>query len=109
VDGVKLKKRALERLFHKREIERIETCDIDPSFKAIKFLVCDICFFKLSGSSVNSEAEINAAKYKAGIERIYLEKKDNEETEKYIKYLRDMYQRKESRATLGEIKLPDIM
>lgn len=108
MDGVKLKKRALERLFHKREIERIEIYDIDPSFKDIKFLVCHICFFKLSGSSVNSEAEINAAKYKAGIERIYQEKKDNEETEKYIKYLRDMYQRKESRATLGEIKLPDI-
>lgn len=81
---------------------------MNTSFKKIEFLVCDDCFFKLSGSSVTSEAELKAAKIKAEIDNCYLQKKSDEETENYIKYLRDLYKRKESRSKIGEIKLPDI-
>lgn len=93
---------------HKRDQETFEILEKDCSFRDIKFLVCDACFYMLTGSSVIPEAEINAAKFKQLIDKKTQRNRDKAEYEKYLKYIKFMRQREEGFINMKEIVLPDL-
>lgn len=93
---------------HKRDQETFEILEKDCSFRDIQFLVCDACFYMLTGSTVIPEAEINAQKYRQGIEKLSQKKREKAEFEKYLHYVKMMRMREEGSYKIQEITLPNL-
>lgn len=106
--GNNLKRKLVKRLLNKRDSERIEMLEKDPSFRDIKFLVCNQCFYLLSSTLTVSEAELQAIKYKTKVVREYEKKRDQEDMKKYLKYVKEQQLRDEKGSRNLDIALPDI-
>ena len=95
-------------MLHKRDQETFEILEKDCSFRDIKFLVCDTCFYKLTGSTVIPEAEVNAENFRKAIEKKSQKKKDREEIDKYLRYIKKMQMKEEGSFPLKETILPNL-
>lgn len=90
LEGEGLKKDVIRRLFPKGDQETFEIFEKGLNIRQIKFLVCGNCFYILTGSTVASEDEANAAKYRNKIEIKLQRKKEKAQFEDYIKHIKAM-------------------
>lgn len=90
-EGDAVKKDIIRRLFPKRDQETIESFEKGTNFRHIQFLVCDNCYYILTGSTVVSEDEIKAAKFRSQIEAQHQSKKDKAQFDSYIKHIKAMH------------------
>ena len=86
-----MKRDIVTRLFPKRDQETFESFERGMNFRQIQFLVCDGCFYILTGSTVVSEDEIKAAKYHDKIEAKHQRKKNKAQFDEYIKHIKAMH------------------